>query len=43
MEAVGGRAVPSIVTPSPRTESLIAAAVRWAERIKREIDNVFEG
>jgi len=26
---------------SPRTESLIAAAVQWAERIMRKIDNVF--
>ena len=28
---------------SPRTESLIAAAVQWAERIMRKIDNVFSG
>jgi len=27
--------------PSPRTESLVAAAVQWAERIMRKIDNVF--
>ena len=27
--------------PSPRTESMVAAAVRWADRIKRKIDNVF--
>jgi hypothetical protein len=27
--------------PSPRTESMVAAAVRWAERIMRKIDNVF--
>ena len=27
--------------PSPRTESMIAAAVQWAERIMRKIDNVF--
>lgn len=26
--------------PSPRTESLVAAAVRWAERIMKKIDNV---
>jgi hypothetical protein len=26
---------------SPRTESLVAAAVQWAERIMRKIDNVF--
>jgi bifunctional DNase/RNase len=29
--------------PSPRTESLIAAAVQWSERIMRKIDRVFEG
>ena len=28
---------------SPRTESLVAAAVQWADRIMRKIDNVFEG
>jgi hypothetical protein len=27
--------------PSPRTESLVALAVRWAERIMRRIDGVF--
>jgi hypothetical protein len=27
--------------PSPRTESLVAAAVQWADRIMRKIDNVF--
>jgi hypothetical protein len=27
--------------PSPRTESLVAAAVQWAERIMRKIDSVF--
>jgi hypothetical protein len=27
--------------PSPRTEYLVAAAVQWAERITRKIDNVF--
>ncbi len=27
--------------PSPRTESLIASAVQWAERIMRHIDGVF--
>ena len=27
--------------PSPRTESIVAAAVQWAERIMRKIDNVF--
>jgi hypothetical protein len=27
--------------PSPRTESLIASAVQWAERIMRKIDGVF--
>lgn len=26
---------------SPRTESLVAAAVQWAERIMRKIDNAF--
>ena len=26
--------------PSPRTESLVAAAVQWAELIMRKIDNV---
>jgi hypothetical protein len=29
--------------PSPRTESMIAAAVQWAERIMRKIDNVYAG
>jgi hypothetical protein len=28
--------------PSPRTEPLVASAVRWAERIMRRIDGVFE-
>jgi hypothetical protein len=28
---------------SPRTESLVAAAVQWAERIMKKIDNVFSG
>ena len=27
--------------PSPRTESLIAAAVQWSERIMRRIDGLF--
>ena len=27
--------------PSPRTESMVAAAVQWAERIMRKIDGVF--
>jgi hypothetical protein len=27
--------------PSTRTESLVSAAVQWAERIMRKIDNVF--
>jgi hypothetical protein len=27
---------------SPRTESMVSAAVQWAERIMRKIDNVFE-
>jgi hypothetical protein len=27
--------------PSPRTESLVAAAVQWAERIIKKIDNAF--
>jgi len=27
--------------PSPRTESIVAAAVLWAEPIMRKIDNVF--
>ena len=26
---------------SPKTESLVAAAVQWAERIMRKIDGVF--
>ena len=26
---------------SPRTESMVAAAVQWADRIMRKIDNVF--
>jgi hypothetical protein len=29
--------------PSPRTESLVAAAVQWAERIMRKIDSNFGG
>jgi hypothetical protein len=29
--------------PSPRTESLVASAVQWAERIMKKIDNVFAG
>jgi hypothetical protein len=29
--------------PTPRTESLVASAVQWAERIIRKIDNVFAG
>ncbi len=29
--------------PSPRTESLVPAAVQWAERIMRKTDNVFSG
>ena len=28
---------------SPRTESLVAAAVQWADPIMRKIDNVFSG
>lgn len=28
---------------SPRTEAMAAAAVRWAERIMRKIDNVSDG
>ncbi len=27
--------------PCPRTESLVASAVQWAERIMRRIDGVF--
>ena len=27
--------------PTPRTESLIASAVQWADRIMRRIDGVF--
>ena len=27
--------------PSPRTESLIASAVQWAERIMRRIEGVY--
>jgi len=26
---------------SPRTEAMVAAAVQWADRIMRKIDNVF--
>jgi hypothetical protein len=26
--------------PSPRTESLIASAVQWAERIMKRVENV---
>ena len=26
---------------SPRTEAMVAAAVQWAERIMRKIDNVY--
>jgi hypothetical protein len=26
---------------TPRTESMVAAAVQWAERIMRKIDNVY--
>jgi hypothetical protein len=28
---------------SPRTEAMVAAAVQWAERIMRKIDNLFSG
>jgi hypothetical protein len=28
--------------PSPRTESLIASAVQWAERIMRRIDGLYQ-
>lgn len=27
--------------PSPRTESMVAAAVQWAERIMKKIDNLY--
>jgi len=27
--------------PSPRTESLVGAALQWAERIMAKIDDVF--
>jgi len=27
--------------PSPRSESMVASAVQWADRIMRKIDNVF--
>jgi hypothetical protein len=27
--------------PSPRTESLVGAAVQWAERIMKKIDGVY--
>ena len=27
--------------PSPRTESLVAVAVQWAERIMKKIDGVY--
>jgi hypothetical protein len=29
--------------PTPRTESLVASAVQWAERIMRKIDNKSSG
>ena len=29
--------------PSPRTESMVAAAVQWADRIMRKVDKVFSG
>jgi hypothetical protein len=29
--------------PSPRSESLVASAVQWAERIMRRIDGVYAG
>jgi hypothetical protein len=29
--------------PNPKTESLVAAAVEWAETIMRKIDDVFSG
>ena len=29
--------------PSPRTESLVASAVQWAEKIMRKVDNTFGG
>ena len=28
-------------TPRPRTESLVGAAVQWAERIMKKIDGVY--
>jgi len=28
---------------SPRTESLVGAAVQWAERIMKKIDNLLSG
>jgi hypothetical protein len=27
---------------SPRTDAMVAAAVQWADRIMKKIDNVFE-
>jgi hypothetical protein len=27
--------------PSPRTESLVASAVQWADRIMKKIDSVY--
>jgi hypothetical protein len=30
-------------TLGPRTESIVAAVVQWAERIMKKIDNVFTG
>ncbi len=27
---------------SPRTRSIVAAAVQWAERIMKKVDNVFD-
>jgi hypothetical protein len=29
--------------PSPRTESVVAASIQWAEPIMKKIDNVFSG
>jgi hypothetical protein len=28
--------------PSPRTESLVASAVQWAERLMRRVDGAFQ-
>jgi hypothetical protein len=29
--------------PTPRTESLVASAIQWAEQIMRKVDNAYSG